>query len=249
MVQSLEGLLSSMEYPGRFLVIGLDSIEESNIVIYGITGRSESSQARRLDKDELNETKARIYVNVTDEEQLRKGFHDLLVYDTMKIGPNGIVVSNGKQTKEIDLTLNMGTTAVPAIVQGSSSYDYEPDGPNFTPRISGVITPKDAAIGIIRRKMSGEAKRTFFPLELKPGEGHFIATYTGENRDPLPSFQGNPILVALGDTTLTIDIANRVYGALGPLDSNPDLRVSVAAVHQIRSTGRYNIRFANRHGD
>jgi len=234
MKDNLEAL-ANMSYPGRFIILGRDISthphNQHNIIVYGITGRSSSSQARKLVlKDEKDDREARIpkiYVEPTDLKLLEQGNPDLLIYPAITI-KYGVAVSNGKQTDEVGSWAELKSPLF-ALVHAHERWSYEPDEPNFTPRISGLIRDNSAALGIIKRDNNDEAIKQFFKFPLIPGKGKLITTYTGENIDPLPSFRGEPLDVELPYKNNT-ELAKAVYEALAPKKGRSDFRVSVAAV-------------------
>ena len=232
--------LSKMEYPGRVIVIG-KSPEGSSIVIYAITGRSPSSQARRF---VVEDNEKQILVKPTDEESLKTGNPDLLIYPAIII-ENGIAVSNGKHTNDISPLFKAESKPVNVLVNALDKWEYEPDEPIFTPRISGCLH-NGAALSIIKRASDGSAEKHYFEISLIPGSGKMIATYTGENVNPLPSFSGEPLDVALRYSSAE-DAVSAFYSALGP-EEGEDFRVSAAAVYQDKS-GKISIAVKNRHGD
>jgi IMP cyclohydrolase len=267
--------LANMEYPGRFIIIGRSPDQSEpgdmgclhyNVVIYGITGRSTSSQARRL---VLGERKEGIYVQATDKKALEQGNPDLLLYPAMlftgkpfthKLSTEGVVVSNGQQTEDLAFILSHSEerSAVSVLEAGHADWTYEPDSPNFTPRISGIVKAGEngLAFGIIKRGIGiGDYRppvRSYFDVPNVEGKGMLIATYAGQNMDPVPSFSGMPLEVDLPYASAA-EAAQAVYDALhrtDPLDLEAkDFRVSVAAVFFIsRSMGK-DIAIINRHGD
>lgn len=214
--------LARMTYPGRLIALGRDASGAFNIVIYAITGRSPSSQARKL----VSEGNA-VWTKPTDPAVLKKGNPDLLVYPALMMG-GGIAVSNGKQTADI----RAAEEGSPVLVLDSAlkNWSFEPDDPIFTPRISGCVLPSNrAALSLIRRGSGGAALRSFFEFSLTPGLGKFVATYRGENEDPLPSYQGDPLALEIKDETPEA-MAEAVYDALGPKHGGTDFRVAVACV-------------------
>ena len=164
-----------MEYPGRVIILGT-SPSGGTVVMYAITGRSPSSQARRLDIDESAKS---IYVAPTDGEMLRTGNPDLLVYPAVLWG-DGIAVSNGKQTADVFNRLSANADPVEVLLQGLASWEYEPDKPNYTPRITGCAGD-GAALCILKRAPDGSVARCFFSVPRIAGTGKMIATYTGSN--------------------------------------------------------------------
>lgn len=224
MTQGLENL-SSMEYPGRVVVIGQDPNGENAVIIYAITGRSPSSQARKLEVGDDG-----IWAQPTDEETLKKGYVDLLIYPAILFTSQGIAVSNGKQTSDIRKALVQGRDPVEILSSSLSTWDYEPDAPIYTPRISGCVLPGGkAALSIIHRGSDSSSQRKFYDFPLTSGQGKMIATYSGENTDPLPCFTGEPVAVGIRAKQAN-EMAEAFYNALGPVDGREDFRVSVACV-------------------
>jgi len=222
MTEKLE-FLSAMDYPGRVIIIGLDSAGESVIVVYAITGRSVSSQARQIVVENNH-----LLVIPTDDAAVKEGNPELLIYPAISIS-RGIVVSNGKQTNAILAGLHKQRIPADVLSSSLSNWEYEPDSPTFTPRISGcVLSPVEAALGIVRRAEDGSSSREYFPFPLRPGTGKLITTYSGKNIDPLPSFIGPPAECVL-DWATAEDTAEAVYAALAGKDRG-DFRVAVACV-------------------
>jgi IMP cyclohydrolase len=242
MTQGLESL-SSREYPGRIVVIGQDSSGVNTVIIYAITGRSPSSQARKL----VVEDNA-IWVKPIDEKTLKKGNIELLVYPAIQFAPQGIAVSNGKQTSDIGTALTQYQNPVEVLSSSLSTWDYEPDSPIFTPRISGcVLAGRKAALGIIRRGPDGTSQRKFYEIQLTAGRGKMIATYSGKNVDPLPPFTEEPVEVGI-QVKRADEMAEVVYDALGPEAGMDDFRVSVACVFTSDFASRQEeIYIINRH--
>lgn len=228
--------LSSREYPGRIIIIGQDKSRGNMVVIYAITGRSPSSRARKLEMEG-----DAIWASPTDEEVLKKGNRDLLVYPAVLFVPaRGIAVSNGRQTSDIGSHLLKGQNPLEILESALSQWDFEPDGPIFTPRISGcVLSKKGAALGIIRRSSDGSTSRDFYNVPLVSGRGMMVATYSGENRDPVPSFTGEPVEVEIHKRRAD-DMAEAVYDALEPKPGKKDFRVSVACVYSSKASASQN---------
>jgi len=217
--------LTQMTYPGRLIIIGADPSGEEAVVVYAVTGRSPSSQARRLEESE-----GAIWTRPTDLEVLKAGHIDLLVYPAVIIG-SGVAVSNGKQTADIDLAADENPVSV--LARGLDRWTYEPDAPIYTPRVSGCVLPNGrTALSLIRRGPAGEAERSFHEGSARPGWGKLVSTYAGPNVDPLPAFQ-----VGLDGRTPE-ETASAVYEALGPEGRAPDYRVAVACVFFPRRPGR-----------
>ena len=175
-MQDLTELLRSNPYPGRGIVVGKD------VVYYWIMGRSSNSRNR---------------VFVPTEDGIRTEAHDpalledpsLIIYHPVRTMGKKLVVTNGDQT---DTIVNAGSFR-----DGCMAREFEPDAPNFTPRISAVINEDGTfEISILKRKY-GRCLREFFCYEgCDEGKGYFISTYRGDG-SPLPTFAGEPIEVAL----------------------------------------------------
>ncbi len=216
--------LTSKEYPGRLIIIGQDRSGTKAIIVYAITGRSSSSQARRM-VEQIDG----IWVTPTDEDILKRGNPDLLIYPALLFA-EGIAVSNGKQTTDVKNYLSAFLNPIDVLKSSLSGWDYEPDEPTFTPRISGcVLSNTKAALSVIRRAEDGFSSRRYFEVSLSQGEGKLVSTYTGQNTDPLPSFAGLPEDVLLDKDTAQ-ETARDVYEALRPKEQAKDFRVSVACV-------------------
>ncbi|NIM90118.1 MAG: hypothetical protein GTO17_04135 [Candidatus Aminicenantes bacterium] len=223
MEKGLESL-EAMEYPGRIIIIGKDKPGTNVVVIYAITGRSASSQARKLVIE--NRT---VWIKPTDEATLQKGNLGLLVYPAIWV-EKGIAVSNGKQTEDIRKNLFRSQSPKEILLSSLEHWGFEPDAPNFTPRISGcLLSPEKAALSIIRRGSDGTSVKSVFEFPLVSGQGKMIATYTGENTDPLPSFSGEPVEVGIKGQKAE-RVAEAVYQALSPQKPEKDFRIAVACI-------------------
>ena len=202
--------ISNNSYPGRGIVIGYNPAGES-IVIYWIMGRSDNSRNRIFKyKNNILSTEAADPSLVEDPS--------LIIYNAMRGIGHNIIVSNGSQTDMIYDKLMLGSGFLASLEHET----YEPDAPNYTPRISGYLDKnfKNISLSIIKRNHTGNTDRCFYRYSNIPsGVGYCVTTYMGDG-DPLPSFQGEPILLPLtGDVD---DIANTYWEAL-----NEDNRVSL----------------------
>ncbi|MBN1938887.1 MAG: hypothetical protein JW843_04830 [Candidatus Aminicenantes bacterium] len=232
--------LRNMEYPGRVIVIGRDQADAFDVVVYAVTGRSPSSQARRLER----EGRA-IVTKPTDPEVLKTGNPDLLVYPAV-ILEDRIAVSNGKQTE--DVVRSEAGPLVPALESALRAWSYEPDEPIFTPRISGLVGPDGrAALSLIKRSEDGAPRRAFYEWRLRPGQAEMVATYAGPNKNPLPVFSGEPLPLQLLKSSAE-ETAAEFYEALGPDGRAGDFRVAVACVFVSRTeTSLTAVSIINRH--
>ncbi|MFC2168971.1 IMP cyclohydrolase [Acidobacteriota bacterium] len=241
MSKGLENI-SEKKYPGRVIILGCDMSGENTIVIYIVTGRSASSQARKIEKK--NKT---LWVIPTDREILESGNVDLLIYPAICFA-NGVAVSNGKQTTDIKKNLSLDFDEVNILDKALSKWEYEPDAPTYTPRISGCILPgKNAALNIIKRGSDETAIRNTYKISLVNGKGKMIATYEGKNEDPLPSFSGEPLDLGLHEKTAH-DMAESVFEALSPQNKHDDYRVAVAcAFIEDIQRAKFSLAIINRH--
>lgn len=215
----------SSEYPGRIIIIGRDPSDRFNVIVYAITGRSPSSQARKLEMEGDS-----LWIKPTNRETIQKGNVDLLVYPALFAVEQGIAVSNGKQTVDIMASLGHSRNASEVLAFSLQKWEYEPDRPNYTPRISGCVLPSgSAALHIVKREAAGSVERHLFEFPLTKGKGRMISTYSGINTDPLPSFQGVPLKVDINAPDGR-QIAEDVYHALSPEQPEKDFRVSVACL-------------------
>lgn len=222
--------LESMEYPGRGIIMGLTP-EGIPFGSYFITGRSPSSKARVMEK-----VGNCIFTKPTDLDALKTGNPDLLIYDSMIWLKRGrelvLAISNGKQTNGIATGhfcsgLNL--------LDSTSQWNYEPDVPNFTSRISGKVIILDDdfefAFSVIEKNGDTTAREIysssneFNQLFCRDfGLGYFITTYSGVNKDPLPPFNDAPNSIRINGIS-----AKNICKEIG--DSiNPSFRVSVATV-------------------
>ena len=177
-MQDLRELLESNPYPGRGIVVG------KGCVYYWIMGRSANSRNR---------------VFVETDDGIRTEAHDpskmedpsLIIYHPVRTMGDALVVTNGDQT---DTIVERGSFR-----EGCMAREYEPDAPNYTPRISSVVYPDGSfELSILKHdpdSASDRCLRQFFSYEgADEGVGYFISTYQGDG-NPLPTFAGEPIEV------------------------------------------------------
>ena len=232
--------LRQMEYPGRVIVLGRDPSDECDVVVYAVTGRSPSSQARLLEQDGNA-----IVTKPTDPEVLKTGNPDLLVYPAVCFGGR-LAVSNGKQTE--DVARAEADHPVVALEAGLRNWSFEPDAPIFTPRISGILWPDGrAALSLIKRAGDGTPRRLYFEFILRPGHAEMIATYAGPNQNPLPVFRGEPLPLTLAKSTARATV-EAFYEALRPENRPDDFRVAAVCLFISRKDpARPTVAIINRH--
>lgn len=211
-------------YPGRFIIIGTDA--GASVVVYGATGRSPSSLARRF-VQKGNE----IFMQASDDTVLKEGNVELLEYPAVRIFENGIVVANGRQINNIDSLHNEALqTQLTSLLKEET---YEPDAYN-TPRITGAIVESreslNGALHIARSNGDG-VDRSAWTVPYENNTGVFISTYGGADITPTPSFEGNPVLVALqyGSAKACVEA---LYENFAPKEGENDYRVGVLAIYK-----------------
>ena len=221
-------------YPGRGIIIGKSEDGNHAVIAYFIMGRSENSRNR---------------VFVTEGEGIRTQAFDpsklsdpsLIIYAPVRVLGNRTIVTNGDQTDTVYDFLKEGKSFEDAL----RTRTFEPDGPNFTPRISGLVTLENGEfsyqLSILKSADGDESstRRYFFEYTgPRAKEGHFIHTYQCDG-NPIPSFEGEP-------TTVTI---------AGDIDSftkelwenlNEDNKVSLFVSYISLSDGSYETRIVNK---
>ena len=237
-MSNLERELRENTYPGRGIVIGRSADGSKAVTAYFIMGRSSNSRNR---------------VFVEDGEGIRTQAFDpskmedpsLIIYAPVRVLGNKTIVTNGDQTDTIYEGLDRQMT----FEQSLRAREFEPDGPNYTPRISGVMHIENGkynyAMSILKSDMGDPSsclRFTFAFENPKAGQGRFIHTYDGDG-SPLPSFTGEPTPVDLGEGfTADIDtFTDRVWDAL-----NEDNKVSLFVRFINIADGTYETRIVNK---
>ncbi len=226
--------ISSTTYPGRGIVIGKSADGKQAVIAYFIMGRSANSRNRIFTADGQD-----LRTEAFDPSKLEDP--SLIIYAPVRTLDNVTVVTNGDQTDTVKDYLLAGKTFEEAL----RTRTFEPDPPNFTPRISGMVTLSDGdfsyKMSILKSNRGQEASALrFFYEYAQPaaGEGHFIHTYRCDG-NPIPSFEGEPTPVTIeGD----IDTFTRcVWEAL-----NEDNKVSLYVRFIDLSNGTYEDRIVNK---
>ena len=191
-MRSIFDELKNNAYPGRGIMIGKSQDGKHAVAVYFIMGRSENSRNRVFVNVGLG-----IRTQAFDESKLTDP--SLIIYAPVRVLGNKTIVTNGDQTDTIYEGLNNQLT----FEQALRSREFEPDAPNYTPRISGVIKQEgenfNYALSILKSANGDPASCQRFTFTYKNpinGQGHFIHTYQGDG-NPLPSFEGEPKLVAV----------------------------------------------------
>lgn len=211
----LKNELSQNSYPGRGIVIGKSEDGKNAVIAYFIMGRSENSRNRIFVADGDG-----IRTKAFDESKLEDP--SLIIYAPVRVLGNKTIVTNGDQTDTIYELMNQQLT----FEQALRTREFEPDAPNYTPRISGIVKTGENdfnyAMSILKSANGNPESCLRFTFSYKSpikGEGHFIHTYMSDG-NPLPSFEGEPKLVGIkGDID---EFANGVWESL-----NEDNKVSL----------------------
>ena len=231
---SLEQELRENAYPGRGIVIGKSQDGTKAVTAYFIMGRSENSRNRVfVEEGEGIRTQAFDPSKLTDPS--------LIIYAPVRVLGNKTIVTNGDQTD----TIYEGMDKQLTFEQSLRCREFEPDGPNYTPRISGIMHIEDGkynyAMSILKSNHGNPEscnRYTYAYENPLAGEGRFIHTYMHDG-DPLPSFEGEPKLVAIPDD---IDaFTESVWESL-----NADNKVSLFVRFIDIATGKYETRIVNK---
>ena len=232
--KSLEEVLSSNTYPGRGIVIGRTHDGTKAVIAYFIMGRSVNSRNR---------------VFVEDGEGIRTQAFDpalladpsLIIYAPVRVLGCRTIVTNGDQTDTIYEGLEKGMT----FEESLRSRVFEPDAPNYTPRISGLVHIENGDYDIelsILKSANGDPsscnRYTYAYEHPKAGEGHFIHTYMHDG-NPLPSYEGEPTWVEISDDI--DEFTNMVWRSL-----NADNKVSLFVRFINIADGTYETRIVNK---
>ena len=234
-IRNLSEELKKNAYPGRGIVVGRSADGSKAVTAYFIMGRSENSRNR---------------VFVADGEGIRTQAYDdskmedpsLIIYAPVRVLKHHTIVTNGDQTDTIYEKMSRDES----FEESLRSREFEPDAPNYTPRISAVMNVKNGSYDYmmsILKSNNGDPSEclrfTYSYSAPKAGEGHFIHTYMGDG-NPLPSFEGEPEPVALdGDIDA---FTQNVWESL-----NADNKVSLFVRYIDIATGEYETRIVNKH--
>lgn len=231
---SIEKELKENAYPGRGIIIGKSADGTKAVTAYFIMGRSENSRNRIFVEDGEG-----IRTQAFDESKLTDP--SLIIYAPVRVLGNKTIVTNGDQTD----TIYEGMDKQLTFEQSLRSREFEPDGPNYTPRISGVMHVENGrynyAISILKSNNGDPSscnRYTFAYENAKAGEGHFIHTYMHDG-NPLPSFEGEPKLVAIPDDMNAF--TDLLWNSL-----NEDNKVSLFVRYIDIATGNYESKIVNK---
>ena len=227
--------LSSTSYPGRGIIIGRSADGSKAVTAYFIMGRSVNSRNRVFVEDGEG-----IRTEAFDPSKLEDP--SLIIYAPVRVLGNKTIVTNGDQTD----TIYEGMDRQLTFEQSLRSREFEPDAPNYTPRISGILHVETAkinyAMSIIKSNNGNTDSCNSYTYEynnVPAGEGHFIHTYMGDG-NPLPSFEGEPTWVKV-DTNDIDAWTKEIWENL-----NEDNKVSLFVRFIDIATGKYESRIINK---
>lgn len=226
--------LAGNAYPGRGIVIGKSADGKYAVTAYFIMGRSSNSRNRVFVEDGEG-----IRTQAFDPSKLEDP--SLIIYAPVRVLGNKTIVTNGDQTDTIYELMDKQQT----FEQALRTREFEPDAPNYTPRISGIMHLENGgynyAMSILKSNNgdpSSYNRYTFAYQSPAAGEGRFLHTYMGDG-NPLPSFEGEPTLVEI--TGGIDDFTKAVWESL-----NEENKVSLFVRYIEIATGKYETRIVNK---
>ncbi len=232
--KSLAQELAGNTYPGRGIVIGKSPDGKYAVTAYFIMGRSSNSRNRIFVEDGEG-----IRTQAFDPSKLEDP--SLIIYAPVRVLGNKTIVTNGDQTDTIYELMDQQQT----FEQSLRTREFEPDGPNYTPRISGIMHLENGsynyAMSILKSNNGDPSscnRYTFAYENPAAGEGHFIHTYMGDG-NPLPSFEGEPMLVGIEGDIDTF--TNMIWENL-----NEENKVSLFVRFIEIGSGKYETRIINK---
>lgn len=233
MTRNMGELIKGNPYVGRGIVIGKSDNGKSAVTAYFIMGRSANSRNRIFTIRD-----GEVFTEPFDASKVEDP--SLIIYAAVRSIDNRLIVTNGDQTDTIWNFLEKGGTFEEAL----ETRTFEPDYPNFTPRISGMVTFEgdDFAYKLsILKSLDEKGSRTgrfFYSYKSDPGKGHFIHTYEGDG-NPLPTFEGEPCRIATDDR---IDVfTDELWSSL-----DEDNKISLYVRYTDPETGTYEDRMINK---
>lgn len=232
-IQNPAAYLSANEYPGRGVLLGQSPVGKA-VFAYFIMGRSENSR-NRIFLEEGND----VIIHPFDASKVEDP--SLIIYAPVRTVGREIIVTNGDQTDTIRDHLNQGGNFYTAL----QTRCFEPDSPNWTPRISGILHLGQERfhyeLSILKSiDANGSAcMRNYYTYPAQKGLGHLIHTYE-ENGNPIPTFQGEPRRMAVPE-----DIDTFTSALWGSLNENNKISLYVRYLDPV--TGDYESRMINKH--
>ena len=231
-IDSLEQKLSTNTYPGRGIILGVTPDGKHSVAAYFIMGRSVNSRNR---------------IFVEEPDGIRTQAHDpslmkdphLIIYHPVRQCGCGLIVTNGDQTDTVWEYLAKGESWEAAL----RTRCFEDDGPNWTPRISGLLAGDGSYKLSILKSADAEGSacaRFFYEYPAIAGLGHFLHTYVCDGNPVIPTFQGEPERVQMVDSM--DDFADMLWNNL-----NADNKISLFVRYTDRQTGEFTQKIFNKH--
>ena len=233
-INTPEELIAGNSYVGRGIVLGRTPDGGKAVTVYFIMGRSENSRNRVFALDD-----GVLYTRPFDESKVKDP--SLIIYAALRNYENKLIVTNGDQTDTVWEGLKQGVSFGDSL----KARCFEPDAPNLTPRISGMISFAGGSfsyeLSILKSAdAAGTAcNRYLFSYEALPGLGHFLHTYVCDG-DPIPTFQGEPERMAMSD-----DLDGFTSSLWDSLD--PDNKISLYVRYTDPATGAFEDRLINKY--
>lgn len=228
----IQNLLETNAYPGRGIILGRSADDKYAVAAYFIMGRSTNSRNRIFTATD-DGIKTEAYDPAAMEDP------SLIIYHPVRELNGCLIVTNGDQTDTIRDGLADGLSMTDAL----RTREFEPDQPNYTPRISGLIQEDGSYCLSILKSLDGDpsccCRYTFDYDKPKAGLGHFIHTYIGDG-NPLPSFAGEPEDVAVSAPDAQ-SLADQLWSSL-----NEDNKVSLYVCYTDLSDGSRNVVICNK---
>ena len=231
---SVSDILKNNEYAGRGIIIGTSPDGKSAVCAYFIMGRSENSRNRVFVRDgETLKTEPFDASKVSDPS--------LIIYNAVRKSENNLIVTNGDQTDTVYNLMEKGKGFYEAL----KTREFEPDAPNYTPRISGILYLKNGfnyEMSILKSidENGTDCCRYTYSYPSVGGLGHFIHTYNC-NGDPLPTFTGEPHRIDIKNDIE--EFANEIWESL-----NGDNKISLYVRYTDIETGNYTDKIINKNG-
>ena len=233
-INTPEELLENNVSPGRGIIIGKTPDGSKAVTAYFIMGRSENSRNRIF-----TEKNGEVFTEPFDASKVQDP--SLIIYAAIRSLDNQLIVTNGDQTDTVYDGLKAGKTFSEAL----ESRCFEPDAPNFTPRISGMLSFADGGftyqMSILKSADAegSDCNRYTFSYAPKNGLGHFLHTYVCDG-NPIPTFQGEPERIAVADDI--DEMTDRLWNAL-----NKDNKISLYVRYVDLKSGKAENRLINKH--
>ena len=230
-IKSIASELNTNSYPGRGIVVGKSADGKKAVIAYFIMGRSVNSRNRIFEPNDRGGIRTKAF----DESKMEDP--SLIIYNPVLKLDGKTIVTNGDQTDTIYDFMQEGKCYRHAL----NTREFEPDAPNYTPRISALLKPNgDYNMSILKSNMGKpQCLRFYFEYPADAGLGHFIHTYKCDG-NPIPSYEGEPTPVAVGNDDIDT-WTDMIWDNL-----NEDNKVSLFTRHIDLQTGEEETRIVNK---